>query len=74
MHPLVEIHGRFGLLTMGSSISSLPIFWLVKRKNKKSFERILGICLVLIVSFVILTAYNGGWMVYEYGVGVEEDH
>ena len=74
MHPLVEIHERFGLWTMGSSLLSLPILWLVKRKNKKAFERILGICLVLVVSFVVLTAYNGGRMVYEYGVGVQEDH
>jgi uncharacterized membrane protein len=74
MHPIVEIHERFGLLTMWSSLLSLPILWIVKRKKEKAFNTVFAICVLLVVGFVVITAYNGGRMVYEYAVGVEEDH
>ena len=73
MHPIVEIHERFGRLTMGSSLLSLPLLWIVKRKSPKAFNTLFVICLVVVVGFVVVTAYHGGRMVYEYGVGVEED-
>lgn len=74
MHPLVEIHERLGLWTMWSSLLSLPILGLLKRKKTSAFEGMLGVCLVLVVALAVVTAYNGGRMVYEYGVGVEKDH
>lgn len=70
-HPILTIHERFGLLTMWVSLASLPVLWLV-RKNAKILRIVFLVFTLVIVIFVTITGHNGGRMVYEYGVGVEE--
>lgn len=70
-HPILTIHQNFAFLTMWGSLASLLIFWFI-RKNAKVFRSVFLIFALLIVTFVSITGYNGGRMVYEYGVGVEE--
>ena len=70
-HPVLALHRRFALLTMWTALASLPILWVFQKQISKHFRTIFLIFLVLIVASVSLAAYNGGRMVYEYGVGVE---
>lgn len=70
-HPILTTHKNFALLTMWVSLISLPIFWFI-RKNIKVFRIVFLIFTLIIVTFVTVTGHNGGRMVYEYGVGVEE--
>lgn len=72
-HPVLEWHENFALLTMWTSLLSLPILWLFKKKIPRHFRLVFLVFLVLIVSSVSLAAYNGGRLVYEYGVGVEQE-
>ena len=68
-HPVLDLHRNFALLTMYSSLLSLPILFLLRKS--KALRWIFLIQLLMVVSFVTLTAYNGGRMVYEYGVGID---
>jgi uncharacterized membrane protein len=70
-HPILTVHKNFAFLTMWGSLASLPILWLI-RKNAKVFRVVFLIFTLIIVTFVTITGHNGGRMVYEYGVGVEE--
>ena len=70
-HPVLDTHQRFAYLTMWTSLASLPILWLFKKKIPQYFGIVFLIALVMIVASVSLAAYNGGRLVYEYGVGVE---
>lgn len=70
-HPILTVHKNFAFLTMWGSLASLPILWLI-RKNAKVFRVVFLILTLVIVTFVTITGHNGGRMVYEYGVGVEE--
>jgi uncharacterized membrane protein len=70
-HPVLTTHKNFALLTMWVSLASLPILWLIRKKEK--ILRIVFLVFTLgIVTFVTIAGHNGGRMVYEYGVGVEE--
>ncbi len=71
-HPVLNLHKTFALLTMSTSFISLPILWIVKKKNAKAFRTTFFLFALLSVIFVSITGYNGGRMVYEYGVGVEQ--
>ena len=71
-HPILTIHRNFALLTMWGSLVSLPILWLAKKKGEKVLRIVFIVFLLILVSFVSVTGYNGGRMVYEYGVGVEQ--
>lgn len=71
-HPILTTHRNFALLTMGGSLISLPVLWFVREKNFKVFRILFLIFTLIIVIFVTIAAYNGGRMVYEYGVGMEE--
>ena len=70
-HPVVYLHRNLALLTAGTSLISLPILWLSKKSQKK-FRAIFAICVFLTMTFVSLAGYNGGRLVYEYSIGVEE--
>ena len=72
-HPVVELHEKFGLLTMWTSLVSLPILWLFKKKMARHFRLVFLIFLVLIVTSVVLGAHYGGRLVYEYGIGTESE-
>ncbi len=70
-HPVLDTHQRFAYLTMWTSLLSLPILWLFKKKITPYFRVVFLILLAMIVASVSLAAYNGGRLVYEYGIGVE---
>lgn len=71
-HPVLDLHKTFGLLTMGLSLLSLPTLWLLKKKKKPYYRMVFFVFLLLVVSLVSLTGFNGGRLVYEYGVGIDE--
>ena len=71
-HPVLTIHKNFGLLTMWTSLISLPILWIVNKQNSKIFRVMFLVFLLIIATFVTVTGHNGGRMVYEYGVGVDQ--
>lgn len=71
-HPVLTIHEKYGHLTMWTSLASLPILWLVNRQSPKVMKVIFMLLLLVIATFVTITGHNGGRMVYEYSVGVEE--
>ena len=71
-HPILTIHKNFGLLTMCISLLSLPILWIVNKQNPKILRAVFLIFLLIIATFVTVTGHNGGRMVYEYGVGVDQ--
>ena len=57
---------------MWGSLVSLPIFWLAKKKSEKVLRIVFIVFLLILVGFVSITGHNGGRMVYEYGVGVDQ--
>ena len=71
-HPVVEAHERFALITMWTALASLPIFWLIQKKNSKIFRKVFIIFALLVAVTVSTAAYYGGHMVYDYGIGPEE--
>lgn len=70
-HPIVDLHRAFAFLTMGSSLLSLLILWLSSKVGSKEFKIAFRIFTVLMMLFVCVTAFFGGKMVFEYGIGVE---
>ena len=71
-HRILDIHRSFALLTMGGSLFSLPFLWFIQKKTPQAFRITFLLCLILIVGFITVTAYNGGRMVFEYGIGIEK--
>ena len=71
-HPILTIHKNFGLLTMWTSLISLPILWIVNKQNPKILRALFLVFLLVMATFVTITGHNGGRMVYEYGVGVDQ--
>ena len=71
-HPVLELHEQFAFITMWTSLVSLAILWIFHHKIKKYFRIIFFVFLEMVVASVSIAAYNGGRMVYEYGIGVEE--
>jgi len=70
-HPVLDIHRTFAFIVMWLSLGSLPGLWAISRCSVKNFRLIFFACLLVVVSSVAITAYNGGRMVYEYGIGIE---
>ena len=71
-HPILDAHRKYALWTMWGSLMSLPVLWLLKKEFTKYFRVIFFLILIGVVSVVSLAGHNGGAMVYEYGVGIEE--
>ncbi len=71
-HPVLNLHRRFALITLWGSLATLPVLWFLKRRNVRNFQMIFLLVVIVIAFSVSITAYHGGRMVYEYGVGVEE--
>ena len=69
-HPVFSQHRLFAFLTLGVSVSSLPILWFIKKTVTKYFRVIFLLFLIAIAGLVTLTGHLGGTMVYEYGAGV----
>ncbi len=71
-HPVVDLHRNFALATMWVSWAGAVLLGLVHKRFPKYFRIVFVIFLFLTVALVTLAAYNGGRLVFEYGVGVEE--
>jgi uncharacterized membrane protein len=71
-HPILESHRTFALWTMWLSLMSLPVLWSFKKWLPKYFRMLFVLFLIGVAGAVTLAGHNGGRMVYEYGVGVEE--
>ncbi len=71
-HPVLGTHKRFALLTMWGSLAALPVLWVAHQRNQTAFRIVFLICLLIFAIFVTIAGHNGGRMVYEYGVGMEE--
>jgi len=68
-HPVLDKHSLFAAWLMWVSLMSLPLLWLLYKKNPKIFRIcfvLFAICAVVLITF---TGHYGGRMVYEYGVG-----
>ncbi len=72
-HPVLDIHRNFALLTLWIAILSLPFLLATYKSRPKIFTGLFLVVLTLIVGSVSITAYNGGRMVYEYGIGMEAE-
>jgi len=70
-HPILDLHETFGLLLMFSSLLSLGILWLSHKVSQKRLKIAFFIFAALMAIFVSVTAFYGGKMVFEYGVGVD---
>ncbi len=70
-HNILDWHRLFALWGMWVSLISLPLLWFIRERGAKYFRIIFPVVLLAVVALVTLAAYNGGRMVYEYGVGVE---
>lgn len=71
-HPVFYTHRNLAYITLIVALISGAILLLIKRKSEKFFRIIFFIFLIVIASLISLTAYYGGKLVYEYGIGVEE--
>ena len=71
-HPVFYLHRNFGFLASGISLISLPVFWVLSRKNPPLVRIVFLLFQVTVVGCVIVAGFEGGRMVYEYGVGVSQ--
>src|SRR3989338_1999942 len=71
-HPVVDLHRNLALATLWVSWVGALSLGVVYKRFLKYFRPIFIIFLSLTVALVTLAAYNGGRLVYEYGIGVEE--
>jgi len=69
-HSILDIHKRFALTAMWLSTVALPVFWFIR--GKRMFPILFLIFLMIVSGLLGLAAYQGGRMVYEYGVGVSQ--
>jgi len=70
-HPVLDEHRLYAFWTMGVSLVSLPILWLLVKKNPKGARMFFVVCLIALAILVTLTGHEGGEMVFEYGVGTK---
>lgn len=70
-HPVAETHEHFALYTLGVSLFTLVLFFFEKKVPAKLSRSIFLILLSIVVVLVLTTAYNGGRLVFEYGIGIE---
>ena len=74
-HHVLDLHKMFAFFTAGIAVLSLPLLVFLRKKSLPVFNQIFLAFLLVITVTVSCTAYNGGRLVYEYGVGVgEEEH
>lgn len=72
-HPVFNLHKNFAFLTAGSAYVTLPVLWFIKKRLPHLFKTFLTVFLILIVAAVSIAAYNGGRLVFEYGIASEEE-
>ncbi len=69
-HPVLNAHKTFAFWTVGVAFTGLMFLWL---NHESRFFRAIFLILLFVVSCLLtMTAYEGGRMVYEYGVGVSQ--
>lgn len=71
-HPVLEMHEKLALLTLGTSWMSLLILWIVAKKSPHMLRILFLIFTIIMASLIIVTGHYGGRMVYEYGAGVAQ--
>lgn len=71
-HPVYYTHHNFGYLTFITSLLSLLLLLVIKKRFSKTFRVSFLIILIIIAVLILITGYTGGRLVYEYGVGVSE--
>ena len=71
-HPVLSSHRTFALVSMYTSGASLIFLWFIKMKYPKLFSSIFFLIILGIVSLIGITAYYGGRLVFEYGVGIDQ--
>ncbi len=71
-HPILAWHKNFALVTLGFSSTMLLLLLVIMKKYSRYFKLVFTIVLFLTAGLTILTAYNGGRLVYDYGVGTWE--
>ena len=59
-HPVLEQHKAYAFATMGLSLISLPILWLLKKWPLKTYRLVITSLLLCLVILVAITAYLGG--------------
>ena len=70
-HPVLTAHKNFALFVLLASLISVPVLWGLHKRFKRMFQFAFLIFTVVFVVGIVFTAYNGGRLVYEYGIGVE---
>lgn len=70
-HPLLERHEQLGLITMFGSWLACGVLGVIHKRRPQFLRNIFLLVLVLMSLLVIVTAYHGGRLVYEYGAGVD---
>ena len=71
-HPILNTHQTFAFWSSGISLAAVAVLWLMRSKNNKLFQITFLIILLVLSTLVMLTAHQGGRMVYEYAVGVSQ--
>ncbi|MEK6715475.1 MAG: DUF2231 domain-containing protein [Candidatus Omnitrophota bacterium] len=71
-HPVFYTHRNLAYITLIVASISGAILLLIKRKSPKALRILFFFSLLTVVTLVSITAFYGGKLVYEYGVGVEE--
>ena len=71
-HPILTAHKQFAFAAMWVALGSLPILWLMRFKSIRIFQTSFLVVLIIVSGLLGLAAHQGGRMVYEYGVGVNQ--
>lgn len=71
-HPVLTLHRNFALVVCWMSLISVPGLWWIHKRSTKIFKLVFLILLAVLSACVVVTAFNGGRLVYEYGIGVEQ--
>ena len=72
-HPVLDLHKTFALVTMWLGIAAVLALLFVRKRAAGLSRIVFLVFLVALVSMVAIAAYNGGRLVYEYGIGVEKE-
>lgn len=72
-HQVLNFHKTFAFLTLGISWASLPLLWFFRKREDLS-RQFFAVVVILCAFCVVGAAYNGGRLVYEYGVGVQQSY
>jgi len=71
-HPVLTEHREYGIKLMWTALMSLPLLWFINKEFKKYYKIVFIVILLAASALVIETGEEGGKMVFEYGIGVEE--